>query len=88
MRKFIGVIKTKFSKILNRETMLYAFFGIMTSIMNVVLFKVLLSTGMVYTVANLITLICVKITAYICNKNFVFRSKCPDFIGKRQINDV
>lgn len=61
--------------------MLYAFFGIMTSIMNVVLFKVLLSTGMVYTVANLITLICVKITAYICNKNFVFRSKCPDFIA-------
>lgn len=69
------------SKLINLETFLYAVFGVLTSILNVVLFRALLLTGMVYTAANLITLVVVKITAYICNKNFVFRSHCPDLVS-------
>lgn len=64
-------------KIINKEIFLYSVFGVLTSVLNVVLFKVLLVVGLKYTIANLITLIVVKLAAYICNKNFVFKSKCP-----------
>ena len=67
-------------KFINRETILYTFFGVMTSVLNVVLFKMLLMAKVEYKVANIITLIIVKVTAYICNKNFVFRSHCENFI--------
>ena len=77
MKMFIQKIKNKF---VNRETVLYAIFGVLTSIENVLLFKLLLMTDLEYKIANLITLIIVKITAYVCNKNFVFRSKCPNFL--------
>lgn len=75
MKNFIQKIMDKY---VNRETILYAIFGVATSVENVVLFKLLLMTEMEYKIANLITLIVVKITAYICNKNFVFKSKCPN----------
>ncbi len=69
-----------FKKILKeltkKEVRLYAIFGVLTSVLNVALFWVLCQIGLVYFVANLITLIIVKLTAYICNKNFVFKSKC------------
>jgi putative flippase GtrA len=72
-----------FKKILKeltkKEVRLYAIFGVLTSVLNVALFWVLCQIGLVYFVANLITLIIVKLTAYICNKNFVFKSKCNNF---------
>jgi putative flippase GtrA len=77
MKNFIQKMMKKF---VNRETILYAVFGVATSVENVVLFKVLLMTSLEYKIANLITLIVVKVTAYICNKNFVFKSKCPNMI--------
>jgi putative flippase GtrA len=77
MRNFVQKLVNKF---LNRETILYTVFGIATSVENVLLFKILLMTGLKYTVANLITLVIVKVTAYICNKNFVFKSRCPNMI--------
>lgn len=60
----------------NREVMLYAIVGVATSAMNVVMFKMLLDFGWEYRIANVVTLIVVKLTAYICNKNLVFRSHC------------
>ena len=63
-------------KLFNRETSMYAVFGVLTSIENVVLFRILLAFGIEYRIANLITLIVVKLTAYVCNKNFVFKSHC------------
>lgn len=77
MSELFKKVKKKF---LNRETILYTFFGVMTSALNVVLFKLLLMAKMEYKVANIITLVIVKVTAYICNKNFVFRSHCKNFI--------
>ncbi len=71
MKKFI-------KKFVNRETVLYGVFGVGTSVLNVVLFRILIIV-MDYKVANLITLIVVKLAAYLCNKNFVFRSKCANF---------
>jgi len=66
-------------KLINRETILYGVFGILTSLLNYFLFKFLLS-AMDYKLANIITLIVVKLAAYICNKNFVFKSHCDTFL--------
>lgn len=69
------------NKFVNREMILYVFFGIVTSIENIILFKLLLTFQLEYQIANLVTLIVVKITAYVCNKNFVFKSKTGSRIG-------
>lgn len=67
-------------KLINKETKLYTIFGILTSIENVLMFDILLRLGMAYRIANIITLITVKLTAYLCNKNFVFKSHCKNFL--------
>ena len=72
-------VKKLIKKFVNRETILYGLFGVGTSVLNVVLFRVLISV-LDYKVANLITLIVVKLAAYLCNKNFVFQSKCANFL--------
>ncbi len=61
-------------KIVNRETVLYGIVGICTSVLNVLLFQIFLFINMNYRPANIITLLIVKLTAYICNKNLVFQS--------------
>lgn len=50
---------------LNSEVGLYGIFGVLTSVLNVVMFKALLWTGMDYRYSNLITLITVKLAAYL-----------------------
>ena len=67
-------------KLFNKEVLLYIVFGIITTILNILLFYILCNLGLKYFIANLITLIVVKIVAYICNKNFVFKSKCKNII--------
>ncbi len=67
-------------KIINRETVLYGIFGVLTSLLNIALFKILLILSVEYKIANFFTLIVVKLVAYICNKNFVFQSKTGDWI--------
>ena len=62
-------------KIINKEISLYIIFGILTTILNVVLFQVLCLCISSYKVANIITLVIVKIVAYVCNKLFVFKTK-------------
>ena len=86
-------IKEKITKIINKETALYAIVGLGTALMNVVMFKTLLLTNMDYRVANIITIIITKITAFICNKNIVFKSHCTKMsellseIGRLYIED-
>lgn len=67
-------------KIVNRETVLYGVVGIGTSFLNIILFQIL-SLKLDYRYANFITLIAVKLAAYICNKNIVFQSHTADFKG-------
>lgn len=62
-----------------RELFLYVLFGVFTSFLNVLLFY-LLSIFIDYKLANIITLIIVKITAYLLNKKYVFKSKCRNKI--------
>lgn len=72
-------MKNIIEKLVNKEIFLYGVFGVATSLLNIILFKILMNITD-YKVANLVTLIVVKFTAYLCNKNFVFRSKCTNFI--------
>lgn len=67
-------------KIINRETILYTLFGLLTSVLNIIIFKLLLILQWDYKMANLVTLLIVKLSAYICNKNFVFCSKTESLI--------
>ena len=74
------MIEKIFKKLFNKETGLYTIFGVLTSVLNVVMFGLLVRLGMAYRVANIITLITVKLAAYLCNKNFVFKSHCANFL--------
>lgn len=62
------------NRIVNRETVLYGIVGVGTSVLNVFLFQALSVSGMDYRYANFITLVIVKLAAYVCNKNLVFQS--------------
>ncbi len=67
-------------KILNREVIMYVIFGVLTSLLNIGLYAGLTHIGMDYIVANFITLVIVKLAAYVVNKIFVFQTKCSDFM--------
>lgn len=69
----------KLGRLVNRETVSYLFWGIVTTILNIGLFQLLLLAGMPYRYANILTLIVVKIAAYLANKFFVFRSRSKNF---------
>jgi putative flippase GtrA len=61
--------------LVNRETVSYTVFGVLTSVLNISAFELLIYTGCDYRVANLIALVITKIAAYVVNKVFVFRSR-------------
>ena len=60
----------------NKEFILYVIFGITTSIINIGLFYILTTLGLVYTLSNIIALVIAKFFAYIFNKYLVFKRKC------------
>lgn len=65
-------------KIFNRETVLYIVFGVLTTIINYVVFGLVtyLFGGAQALWANVIAFIAAVIFAFITNKLFVFESKC------------
>lgn len=69
----------KLGRLINRETVSYLFWGVVTTILNIGLFQLLLLAGMPYRWANILTLIVVKIAAYLANKFFVFHSRSKNF---------
>lgn len=69
------------AKLINRETVLYGIVGVGTSLLNIGLFQFLVYIKMDYRQANLLTLVIVKLAAYICNKNLVFQSHTGSLWG-------
>ena len=67
-------------KFLTKEIILYALFGVFTSVVNVVVFYILYKLNIDYKISNIIALVITKIIAYLCNKYFVFKSKCANFL--------
>ena len=65
-------------KLLTREIILYIVFGVLTSIINVVSFYFLCMLGIDYLISNLIALVITKLSAYLCNKYYVFKTKCEN----------
>lgn len=52
----------------------YIIWGVLSAILNVGLFQILILGSVDYRIANLITIIVVKIFCYVTNKFFVFRT--------------
>lgn len=67
-------MKNLIQKFLNKETINYLIFGVLTTIVNIVVFD-LCNMVMDYKPANIIAWILSVIFAYITNKLFVFESK-------------
>lgn len=65
--------RTKLDRLINGETIRYGFFGVVTTVINIGLYRLLLHFGMEYTTANLIAVIAAKIAAFFANKIFVFQ---------------
>lgn len=57
-----------------REMIQYIIWGALSAILNVGLFQILILGSVDYRIANLITIIVVKIFCYVTNKFFVFRT--------------
>ncbi|MBQ3435801.1 MAG: GtrA family protein [Bacilli bacterium] len=70
-------MKNRIRKIVENKMFLYGIFGLLTSILNVIMFYCF-DLIMPYQIANLITLVIVKLIAFYCNKTFVFKSKCAN----------
>lgn len=70
----------KIKRIINKhkEFISYGIFGVLTTLLNFLMFYILLKIGIKYYIANIITLITIKALAYILNKIFVFKTKCKN----------
>lgn len=65
--------------LISYEMISYIFFGVGTSVVDLVIFSALNFSGMDSLIANLISSICAIIFAYVTNKIWVFESKTNTF---------
>ena len=79
-------IKALFKKLVNKETVTYVIFGVLTTLVNLLVFKGfdVLFKGKYYLFTNTIAWIAAVAFAYVTNKLFVFESKSwkPDIVKK------
>ena len=59
-----------------KEFISYGFWGYVTTLLNLLLYLILIKLGMPYTLSNIITLITIKTLCYFVNKILVFKTKC------------
>lgn len=69
-----------------KEFIRYGIFGLLTTLLHILLFWLLIKLGLKYYIANVITLITIKALSYIVNKIFVFKTKCKN--KKELINEI
>lgn len=60
----------------SKEFRNYIIWGVISVIVNIVLFQILVTAGLRYRVANIITLIFIRFFCYTTNKLFVFKTRC------------
>lgn len=69
-------ICSKISKVLNKETILYLVFGVVTTLVNLIVFALCSKLlKLPWEISNIIAWIIAVIVAFITNKTFVFESK-------------
>lgn len=79
MEKIKKIFIKIFKKVFSREFITYGVFGVLTTLVNILVFKLLFENlAIAYGVANIIAVLSAKIFAYITNKLFVFRSHCEN----------
>ena len=66
-----------------KEIVLYIFFGVLTTLINIISYKIFTMARMNYIISNLISFIISVLFAYITNKIYVFKS--PSFEIKKLI---
>ncbi|HIZ90265.1 MAG TPA: GtrA family protein [Candidatus Mucispirillum faecigallinarum] len=71
--------KTK-EYIIKKRIIIYGICGIGTTIINIVLYQLLLYFNVDYKIANLYAVVVTKLLSYITNKIFVFQSKTSSII--------
>ncbi|MCL1964640.1 MAG: GtrA family protein [Firmicutes bacterium] len=76
MRKLSPRLVSIAEKLVNRETLHYLFWGLLTSAYNIGVFQLLLWLGVDYRPANLFAVITGKIITYLTSKFFVFQTHC------------
>jgi len=68
-------MKNLWNKYVNRETILYLFFGIVTTVINYVVYYLCRWIGIDYRIANLLAWVTAVAAAYLTNKLYVFESR-------------
>ena len=75
-----GWAQRRFPKLLNRETISYVIFGVLTTIVNIVIYMLSCNLwGIPNLVSNIIAWVFAVLFAYIVNKLFVFQSETSGF---------
>ena len=62
-----------------KEFIRYIIWGLITTLFHFLFYYLLNIIGLYYVIANVIAIITTKALAYICNKLFVFKSKCDNY---------
>lgn len=76
VKKIFGKI---IKKVFSREFITYGVFGVLTTLVNILIFKLLFENfGITYGIANIIAVLSAKVFAYITNKLFVFKHHCAN----------
>lgn len=75
MTNFRNLLHTIILKFLNRETISYLIFGVLTTIINIACYRLCTTIHMVYWLANAAAWVVAVIFAFITNKLYVFESK-------------
>ena len=73
------MISNILQKVINNETVRYVVSGIFTMAIGVGVYQGFLLLGLDYKISNLILLVAGKMSAYICNKFFVFKVRNTSF---------
>jgi len=73
------MIQKLIKKILNRETILYIIFGVLTTLINIVVYQLCTAINLDYRISNAVAWLLSVLFAYITNKLYVFESKSLEF---------
>ena len=79
MEKAKALFRKILKKVFSREFITYGIFGVLTTLVNILLFDGGMVLGITYSLANLIAILGAKVFAYVTNKLFVFRHHCESF---------
>lgn len=78
--------RTRLDRFINPETLRYAFWGVVTTVINIGVYRLLLFAGVNYKLSDIVAVVTAKVAAFFVNKYFVFRVKTEG--GRAQILEI